>query len=915
MNHYACCNDLGPLCETHALPAEKARTASRRPRPLIPFVLLTLLAVFVQGVSAYAADEILKSKLANGLQVIIVRNALAPVVSTAVNYFVGADETPPGFPGSAHALEHMMFRGSPGLSASQLADIGSIIGGNFNANTQQTLTQYLYSVPADNLDIVLRIEALRMRDLSVTPASWQQERGALLQEIAQDLSSPFYVLSTRLREILFSGTTYAHDALGPRDSFMKTTAEALKRFHRTWYAPNNALLVVVGNVDPAQALEKIRAQFGSIPARKIPGHAAIRLRPVSARTIALDTDLPYRLDVIALRTPGLKSPDYPAVQVLADALNSQRGPLYALVPEGKALGTQFVLDGMPQAGLAYAVAASASSRNENNLQSEVRSIIASVAQNGVPAELVEASKRAARRELEAQKNSISGLASAWSRAVAVQGLDSPQDELRRIEQVTVADVNRAAREYLQLDRAVAAVLTPTGSGKPVQSAKPSRDEHITLTDVKPTALPAWARKAIDDLKVPQSKVNPVVSRLPNGITLLVQPEDISNTVSVYGHVNSRPELQVPAGKEGLSEIVEELFSYGTQRLDRLALQAAYDELGADARVGRDFAVQVLTEQFERAVALLAENELAPAFPEDAFNVVKKQIRDTVESRLESPGYVSERALVTALFPKGDPAQREALPSTVDAITLADVRQYHRDAFRPDLTTIVVIGNVTPERALSAIEKYFGSWKAEGPKPPTDLPGVPPNGSSVTAVPDKSRVQDRVTLAHTLDVVRSAPDYYPLQLGNTVLGGAFYSSRLSRDIRMSAGLVYAIDSGLEAGKTRSVYSIQYACDPQNVSRVHAMVARELQQMRTARVSADELQRAKALLVHAIPLNESSVAEIAQRLIGRTVLELPLDEPMLAARRYLDLDAEQVRAAFEKHVAPERLARVSQGPPAK
>src|SRR6478609_8920667 len=94
VNHYACCNDFGPLCETHALPAEKARTASRRPRPLIPFVLLTLLAVFVQSVSAYAADEILKSKLANGLQVIIVRNALAPVVSTAVNYFVGADETP-----------------------------------------------------------------------------------------------------------------------------------------------------------------------------------------------------------------------------------------------------------------------------------------------------------------------------------------------------------------------------------------------------------------------------------------------------------------------------------------------------------------------------------------------------------------------------------------------------------------------------------------------------------------------------------------------------------------------------------------------------------------------------------------------------------------------------------------------------
>ncbi|MGZ5232959.1 MAG: M16 family metallopeptidase, partial [Burkholderiales bacterium] len=736
---------------------------------------------------------------------------------------------------------------------------------------------------------------------------------ALLQEIAQDLSSPFYVLSTQLRETLFAGTGYAHDALGTRESLMKTTAPQLKRFHRTWYAPNNALLVVVGDVDPPEALKKIKAQFESIPQRKLPARGSIQLRPVTARNIALDTDLPYTLDVVALRVPGLRSPDYPAVQVLADVLNSQRGPLYALVPEGKALGTQFVLDAMPQSGIAYAVAASGSTRNATVLQTELRTVLAEVAKNGVAPELVDATKRSARRELEVQKNSINGLASAWSRAVAVEGLDSPQDELRRIESVTIDDVNRAARRYLDLDHAVTAVLTPTGSGKPISSGKVTREERIMLADVKPTALPAWARKAIEDLKVPQSKVHPVVTRLSNGITLLVQPETISNTVSVYGHVNTRSELMEPAGKEGLSDIAEQLFSYGTKRLDRLALQAAYDELGADARAGRDFGVEVLTEDFSRAVALLAENELAPAFPEDAFKVVKKQALESVESRLTSPGYLSERALVAALFPKGDPALREAMPATVDAVTLEDVREYYRASFRPDLTTIVVIGNVTPESARAAIEKDFGAWSAEGPKPLTDLPPVPPNPTVITAVPDKSRVQDRVTLAQTLDLVRANPDYYPLQLGNTVLGGAFYSSRLSRDIRMSAGLVYAIDSGVQAGKTRSVYSIQYASDPQNVSRVHAMIERELQQMRTVPVTSGELQRAKALLVHRIPLEESSISEIAQRLIGREVLELPLDEPTRAARRYLDTNAEQVRAKFNKYVAPERLSRVSQGLP--
>src|ERR1700677_3240030 len=122
---------------------------------------------------------VLRATLPNGLRVVIVRNPLAPVAATSVNYLVGSDETPPGFPGTAHAQEHMMFRGSPGLTADQLADIGSVIGGNFNANTREGLTQYLYTVPAEDLDVALHIEALRMRAVLASPQEWQNERGAI----------------------------------------------------------------------------------------------------------------------------------------------------------------------------------------------------------------------------------------------------------------------------------------------------------------------------------------------------------------------------------------------------------------------------------------------------------------------------------------------------------------------------------------------------------------------------------------------------------------------------------------------------------------------------------------------------------------------------------------------------------------
>jgi len=160
-----------------------------------------LLAAFFSSYAIAATNEIpkepdvLRATLTNGLQVIIVHNPLAPVVSTVINYRVGSDETPAGFPGTAHAMEHMMFRGSPGLSGDQLADVTAALGGDFNADTQQAVTQYFFTTPAEDLDLALHVEAERMRDIAADEKLWEKERGAIEQEVAQDLSNPEYVFT------------------------------------------------------------------------------------------------------------------------------------------------------------------------------------------------------------------------------------------------------------------------------------------------------------------------------------------------------------------------------------------------------------------------------------------------------------------------------------------------------------------------------------------------------------------------------------------------------------------------------------------------------------------------------------------------------------------------------------------------
>ena len=857
-------------------------------------------------------QDVLRATLTNGLQVVIVPNTLAPVVTTMVNYRVGSDECPAEFPGSAHAMEHMMFRGSPGMTADQLAAISAAMGGDDNADTQQAVTQYFFTTPAENLDVALRIEATRMRDLLADEKLWEKERGAIEQEVAQDLSNPTYVFYEQLLQAMFKGSPYEHDALGTRPSFDKTTDADLRKFHNTWYVPNNAVLVIVGNVQPEKVLDQVKKIFGEIPSAPLPARPEYNFSPVKPDTLKLDTDLPYGMTAVVFRFPGAENPDFAAAQILSDVLSSQRGKLYGLVPQGHALFAEFEYETLQKSGLGYAIAGFPAGADSTNLLNQVKEILAAETTNGVTADLVEAAKRREIISAELSKNSVSGLASAWSQAIAVENRNSPDDDINLFRAVTVDDVNRIAKKYLDFDHAISAILTPTPSDKPISSKSFGGKENFASSKNTNVKLPSWAKKLTDQLPVPVSTLNPFMTNLPNGIRLIVQPESVSDTVGVFGRIKNNAKVQVPANQDGVDQALDKLFSYGTKSLDRLAFQKALDDIGANESAGTDFSLQVLSENFERGVQLLADNELSPALPEDDFKIIQPQLAAQVAGELQSPDHIAGHKLTTSLFPSGDPATRETTPAMIKSLTLDDVKKYYTSAFRPDLTTIAVIGKIAPKKAVATIEKYFGGWKAEGDKPNTLFPSAPTNSVSVTHVPDSSRVQDKVTLAHTLSLTRTNADYYALQLGNHVLGGGFYATRLYRDLREKAGLVYFVGSSFNIGLTRGIYQSSYACDPPNVSKARAIIVSNLKQMLDKKVTAQELNQAKLMLLRDIPLAESSTDSIASGWLARSVLGLPLDEPVLAGRIYLKLTAGDVQAAFKKWIRPGDLVQVVQGP---
>ena len=860
-----------------------------------------------------SAEPPTRATLPNGMQVVIIRNPLAPVATVMANFKVGGNETPDGFPGMAHAQEHMAFRGCAGMTADQTAAIYALLGGRNNADTQQNITQYFATVPSADVDVALEAQAACLRNVDDSQAEWDHERGAIEQEVARDLSNPTYKFVNRLNLDLFAGTPYAHDPLGTKDSFDKTTGAMLKEFYEKWYTPSNMILVVIGDVEPQATLGKIRQLFGDIKSHALPSHPEIHLQPVKSESFTLESNLPYVLGFLSWRLPGTDSPDYAATQILADVLASQRADLYGMVPAGKALAAEFgVAETYPKASVGYGLVALPAGQDATAAIDEMRQIIHRYAANGVPEDLVAASKRAELAQAEFQRNSIPGLASVWSNALAAEGRTSPEEDIEAIRKVTLADVNRVAKEYLLNAQSITATLKPAPSGAPVASKGFGGSEKVTSEPTKPVELPEWAKVALEKIQVPTRFLPVSDTTLPNGIRLIVRTDRTSPTVTLMGIVHHNSDLQTPKDQEGVGSVLDELYSYGTQSLDRLAFEKALDDIAANESAGYQFSLQVLSEYFDRGVQLLAENELHPALPEQAFKVTQMQTARFVAGNLESPGYKTSRALDIALLPPNDPVLRQTTPETVSKLTLDEVKQYHAETIRPDLTTMVVIGDITPEQARTVVEKWFGNWKATGEKPKTTLPPVPVNKPSAADVPDPQRVQDAVTLAEQVDINRFDPDYYPLQLGNHVLGGGFYATRLYHDLRQVAGYVYSVDVSLNASKTRASYSVDYGCDPPNVSKARALIVRDLNQMRTQDVSDAELHQAKALLLRQIPLGEASENAVAGGLLGRADIGLPLDEPVIAAKKYAALTADDVKRAFAKHINPDSLVQIVRGP---
>jgi predicted Zn-dependent peptidase len=444
--------------------------------PLVPALLLSILVIGpLTGPSTHLAAApqgagrvtFTDTKLDNGLRVIISEDHSAPVFSIAVTYNVGSRDERKGRTGFAHLFEHMMFKGSEQVGPGEHFTLIFNNGGSMNGTTNQDRTLYYETLPANQLDLALFLEADRMWSLDVTKENLENQINAVQEERRLGVDNrPYGRTFERLGELAYSNFAYSHSVIGSMADLSAATVDDVKAFFRTYYAPNNAVVSIVGDVDTKDTLAKVRKYFGRIPSQPAPAEVDMTEPPQKAEQRETLEDPLARLPRvdIAWHQPPANTPDDDALTVLASILSGGRSSRFydSLVRQQQLTsGASASAAGTRGPGLFQIGATALPGKSIAELEKAIYAELDKIKAGPIEDWEIEKARNAQKRQF------VSGLGSSLQRAVLLGQYALFYDDpnlintfVDRLSKVTVADVQRVAKQYLVAENRTVLVTLP-----------------------------------------------------------------------------------------------------------------------------------------------------------------------------------------------------------------------------------------------------------------------------------------------------------------------------------------------------------------------------------------------------------------------------------------------------------------------
>ena len=869
--------------------------------------------------------------LPNGLKVFSALDRSTPNVTVQVWYGVGAKDDPPGRSGFAHLFEHLMFKSTRDMPPEFMDRLTEDVGGFNNASTSDDYTEYHEVIPANHLERLLWAESERMGALVVDEANFQSERSVVKEELRQRvLADPYGRLQAwAIPDASFAVHPYKRSAIGSIEDLDAATLDDVRAFHATYYRPDNAALVVVGNYDPAQLAAWTDQYFGAITAPKAPLPRVTAVEPArpGPRTVtAYGPNVP--LPAVAITWPAPKAADRDAAALdVADAVLSsgESSRLFEALVYRQQVATSIFSDAdlRQQPGLFMVGAILASGKTALAGETALRAEVARLRDAPISAaELSEAKNELITGALR-ERESIEDRATALGYALVVEGdAARANDAIARLQAVTAADVQRVARLYLPDDRRVVVHYLsedkrPKGAVAP--APKPplvAASRPVPAMGPPAVLLPEGQRAAPPPVGAPVQATLPAPAErtLDNGLRVIVAHSTDLPLVSARLTIRTGGAAD-PQGKAGTADMTASLLTQGAGGRSATQVAQAIEALGAQigASAGWDgsaASVSVMSDKLAPALALLADVVERPTFAAEELERLRQRSLDSLQVEMQEPGSIARYVTAGALF-AGSPYGHVlgGSPTSLPRISRADVVALHTAYYRPDNAVLVLAGDITPEAGFAMAKAAFGSWtRPDAPLAPA--PAVTPAAKPRVIVVDlPSTGQAAVTVALPA-IARADPRYYPGVVANNLLGGG-YSSRLNLEVRVKRGLSYGAGSALDARRFIGPFVASAQTKNESAPEVVDVILAELTRLRAEPAAAPELTARKAVLTGGFGRTVGAADGLAAYLSALALQGAPLDEINRYEGKVTAVDPAAVQAFAGEVLDPARATIVVVG----
>jgi zinc protease len=863
-----------------------------------------------------------KTVLNNGLTVLTKEIHTAPVVSVQVWYRVGSRDEGVGENGISHQLEHLMFKGTQQRPV-QFGRLFSALGSQFNAFTSYDETAYYGTVQRDKLEALLTLESDRMQGSLITPDHLTSEKRVVISELQGYENSPRYRLDRAVMRAAFPNRQYGLPVGGTKTDVEKFTVEQVRNYYRRYYSPDNAVLVVTGDFATEPVLKVVQENFGKIP--KLPSE--------QRKTLKTSTT-PAQKSPIVLKEPGsaalmqtvyplvdINHPDVPAIDLMDGILTGGRSSRFyqAVVETGLASSVGAGAAELIEPGW-YEISATAVPGQElTKIAQVLQQSITKIQQQPVTQKELNRAKTQLQASFILSNQDISSQASQLGYNETIAGdYRYVEKYLNAIAKVTAADIQRVAKTYLNPAKQTVGFFQPTvsdgkgasggDSGRTTENFNPGKP--VDPAELAKYLPPATSSTASNNQPLPEEFT------MENGMRVLLLPDRSIPVVNLSGQIAAGAGFDTK-DKAGLASFVAGNLMNGTKTKDALTLATTLEDRGAGlgfgaSREGVGIGGNGLSANLPILMETLADVLQNATFPADQLELSRQRALTSLKVQLDDPRALGRRAFQQAIYPENHPFHTFPTEESLQNISREDLQRFYQQYYRPDTTTLALVGDFEPAKAKTLLNQVFGKWQATGKAPvlsfpPVQLPKATTRVSKV--IPGKS---EAVTYIGYNGISRKDPRYYAVMIINQILGGDTLSSRLGTEVRDRQGLTYGIYSAFATGINPGPFLIQMQTAPQDADKAITSTVALLKQLREQGITEAEFNNAKRAITSSYPVDLANPSDVATIILDNSIYGLSQAELREFPKRIQAVTMTQVQQAIAELIKPENLVIVTAGP---